>query len=853
MAEQQNRQLSITSPLGKDVLLLTKFTGEESFSSPFRFTLQLLSEKRDIKPEELVGKKVTFSIKLADAAPRFFNGYVSRLRGGRGDTRFRHYQAEVVPWLRLLEHTNDCRIFQNKTALEVIEAVFGDHKFATFKTDHVSKRGPAGILDRKIEYCVQYRESDLNFVSRLMEEHGIHYYFKHEDGKHTLILTDSKNNYPWCIEKEVEYVAGTAGSAAADGISDWSHNYEIRPSAWAYSDYDFKNPKTKQLSTISTLPSSNLPGRSGDLELEVFDYPGDYVKPAEGKQLAELRMGEEESAYNTVTGASACRSFMAGGKFKFKDPDQPDEDGKTYVLSKVVHEAEEPAEYESGGGAAPEVYKNTFECIPDAINFRAPRVTPKPFVKGVQTAVVSGPAGADVYPDEFGRVKVQFFWDRYGKNDDNSSCWLRVSQTWAGNTWGSMHIPWVGQEVIVDFLEGNPDRPIITGRVYNADQKVPLTLPAQKHANVVARDNYGNEIIFSHIEGDEHIRIHSPHYHSWIDIGRSVDLTTKSDMDKTTIGDCTTFTYGTSTTVMVGVEAKAVMGGVAQFVLGFVGDAYIGGKTEISIGAKGELTVAAVVDVTIGPTISCHVGPELVINNNSFTQATEGDITLDSNRQIGFIGGINDRSRMKMNNTEIVIGYKACNEGGKFNTQRGVLRAVASAILLAGSSVSSYFAGVTSGAARSKALADAETNPDIMKKPEVVEAKRYDVEPMHESTGQLAGLSMAQLAGIITLGMTIKDPHAKAFDHEGTDSEVYLNGMCAQVGAGPIGSNRGVLQILAKDGTVSMGHLQGQNKLVMEPGGDILISTPGGILNVDAQDTHIRKGTITHKNLTVKS
>lgn len=434
MAEQKNRQLSITSPLGKDVLLLTKFAGEESLSSPFRFTLQLLSEKRDIKPEELVGKKVTFSIKLADASQRFFNGYVSRLRGGRGDTRFRHYQAEVVPWLKLLEHTNDCRIFQNKSALEVIEAVFGDHKFADFKTDHVSKRGPAGIIDRKIEYCVQYRESDLNFVSRLMEEHGIHYYFKHEDGKHTLILSDSKNNYPWCTEKEVEYVAGTGGSAGADGISDWSHDYEIRPSAWAYSDYDFKNPKTKQLSSVSTLPANNLPGRSGDLELEVFDYPGDYVKPAEGKQLAELRMGEEEAAYNTISGASACRSFITGGKFKLKDLDQPDEDGKTYVLSKIAHEANEPAEYESGAGGVAFIYQNRFECIPDAIDFRAPRVTQKPFVKGPQTAVVVGPGGADVFPDEFGRVKVQFFWDRYGKSDEGSSCWLRVSQVWAGST-----------------------------------------------------------------------------------------------------------------------------------------------------------------------------------------------------------------------------------------------------------------------------------------------------------------------------------------------------------------------------------------------------------------------------------
>ena len=387
----------------------------------------------------------------------------------------RNYRAEVVPWLWFLTRTSDCRIFQQKTAPEIIEQIFKDLGFSDFKAQ-LSGKHP------KREYCVQYRETDFNFVSRLMEEEGIFYFFQHEKSKHTLVLADQKSAYVDCPEKQVDYPRDPGSRAIEDHLTAWEHRYEFRTGKWSQTDYNFEDhparsaPLPAKLMMTNESTTVDLPDAK---KYEFYDFPGTYAKKDEGDGYTKLRMEEEEVEYDVVHASSNCRTFFSGGKFKVRDHVASSEKGKGYVITSLQHSATEG--YESGD-ASDFKYHNNFTCIPDSVVFRPARTTPRPMIHGVQPAVVTGPPGEEIYPDKYGRVKVQFFWDREGKRDDKSSCWVRVSQDYAGKAWGTVTIPRIGQEVLVSFLEGDPDRPIITGRVYNADQTPPYPLPSKKMA-----------------------------------------------------------------------------------------------------------------------------------------------------------------------------------------------------------------------------------------------------------------------------------------------------------------------------------------------------------------------------------
>jgi type VI secretion system secreted protein VgrG len=501
MAEytQEGRLLAINSPLGKDVLLLTGLSGREEMSRPFNFQLDLLSEKSDIAPADIVGKSVTFSVYPGQDAARHFNGFVARFSAGGLQIRdLRLYRAEVVPWLWFLGQTADCRIFQNKSVPEIIEQVFKDAGFSDYKISVNMDAHP------KRDYCVQYRESDFQFVSRLMEEEGVFYFFRHEDGKHTLVIDDQKSAYKDCPEKEVQHFIG---SLEESHVTEWDHHYEFRPGKFAQTDYNFETPSTSLMTNTSTL--IKLPNVD---QFEVYDYPGEYAKKSDGEKLIKIRMEEIEASHDVVRGASNCSSFCPGGKFTMKRHPCPSEAGKGYVITSIQHSASDSS-YTQGGGDDQE-YKNSFSCIPDSVLFRPARSTPKPTVRGVQTAVVVGPPGEEVHTDKYSRVKVQFHWDREGKRDDNSSCWVRVSQSYAGQGWGSMCIPRIGQEVIVDFLEGDPDQPIITGRVYNAEQMPPFKLPDDKVVTGIKSNSSpggggNNSISMNDTKGKETMDVHA--------------------------------------------------------------------------------------------------------------------------------------------------------------------------------------------------------------------------------------------------------------------------------------------------------------------------------------------------------
>jgi type VI secretion system secreted protein VgrG len=502
---QENRFIAIDTPLGPDVLLLAGFSGTEGLSSLFGFELDLLSENHSIVFSDIIGKNVTVSVTLADGDKRFFNGIVSRFSQGRGggeaggDPHFSYYSATMVPWLWLLTRTADSRIFQKLSVPDIVEQIFGEKGFSDYKmllNDSYEKR----------DYCVQYRETDFNFISRLLEDEGIFYFFEHEQGKHTLVLADAPDKHRPCPKQaSARYQISAGGWLEDDVITGLEWMQEIQVGKYTLSDFNFEIPSTS-LKVEAPSQQSLGPG-----EREIYDYPGEYTKRAGGDRLANIRMQEEEAKITTVTGSSVCRAFTSGYRFDLLEYFRDDMNNKPYVLASVNHEVTEPVGV-SGQRSGPS-YANSFTCIPFDVPYRPPRLTPKPVVEGAQTAIVVGPAGEEIYTDEYGRVKVQFHWDREGKKDENSSCWTRVSQVWAGAGWGAMYIPRIGHEVIVDFLEGDPDRPIITGRVYHGMNTPPYSLPGEKTKSTIKSDSSlggggFNEFRFEDKKGEEEIYLH---------------------------------------------------------------------------------------------------------------------------------------------------------------------------------------------------------------------------------------------------------------------------------------------------------------------------------------------------------
>jgi type VI secretion system secreted protein VgrG len=500
---QEGRLLSLNSPLGKDVLLLQGLNGHESISRPFTFHLDLLSENPSISYDQIVGQRVAISIDAPGGGQRHWNGFVSRFVQAGSDYQFTHYRAEIVPWLWFLTRTADCRIFQNMTIPDIITKIFKDLGFSDFKNLLQGNFEPR-------EYCVQYRETDFNFVSRLMEQYGICYFFDHEEDKHTLVMANDSSAHKPCPRNDtvrVNYAPG--GLVDRDVITSWNMEQELRTGKWSLTDYNFETPSSNLLVNEPSIISVD-----GNSKYEIYDYPGIYQKKPQGENLAKVRMQEEEAVSKVASGSGGCYGFAAGYKFNLEGYYRPDMND-AYLLTEVRHVATVGGSYVSGELSG-ENYSNHFKCMPAKVPYRPDRLTPKPFVQGPQTAVVVGKSGEEIWVDKYGRVKVQFHWDREGKKDENSSCWVRVSQPWAGKNWGAVWIPRIGQEVIIDFLEGDPDQPIITGRVYNAEQMPPYTLPDnQTRSTFMSRSSKGggsanyNEIRFEDKMGSEQIFVNA--------------------------------------------------------------------------------------------------------------------------------------------------------------------------------------------------------------------------------------------------------------------------------------------------------------------------------------------------------
>jgi type VI secretion system secreted protein VgrG len=499
---QDHRLIALDTPLGKDVLLLQELTGIEGISSLFSYELNLLAYENDsIVFKDIVGQKVTITLHLPDGTPRYINGYVSRFTQGETDHRlFTHYHAQVVPWLWFLTRQADCRIFQNLAVPDIISQIFNHFDFKDFRLS-LKNSYP------QLEYCVQYRETSFNFVSRLMEEFGIFYYFDHStQGKHTMVLADQSSTLPACPSSPVSYDTQVGGLYDPEAISNWHVEQEVRTGKYTVTDYNFTTPSTSLLAndpTVVDLAASH--------PLELFDYPGLHTDKDQGDTVAKVRMQEEEAGYMVVSAEGNCRGLMSGYSFELKNHYRSDQN-TNYVVTEVRHFASAGQTYTTAGTQGAETYSNHLTCIPASVTYRPPRITPKPFVQGPQPALVVGKQGEEIWVDKYGRVIVQFYWDRVGQKNENSSCWIRASQPWAGGNWGAMWIPRIGQEVLVSFLEGDPDRPVITGRVYNANQMPPYALPDyQTRSTFMSRSSKGgsssnyNELRFEDLKGQEQI------------------------------------------------------------------------------------------------------------------------------------------------------------------------------------------------------------------------------------------------------------------------------------------------------------------------------------------------------------
>jgi type VI secretion system secreted protein VgrG len=548
---QTARPISVTTPLGKDALLLVGFAGQEAISHLFSFQLDLVAPNETTVPfDKLLGQKITVNLALANGKSRAFNGICIRASQGSQDEMFTAYRVDLVPQFWLLTRRAQSRIFQHLSVPDILKQVLQGLD-VSFELQ--------GTFQPR-DYCVQYRETDFNFASRLMEEEGIYYYFKHSDGAHKMVLANTPSSHVEVQDpSEIIYERIEGGHRQEDRIHSWEKIQELRSGKYTLWDHSFELPH-KHLEADKPILDSVQVGEvthklkvGGNDKLEIYDFPGEYAQrfdgvdkgggdqPAElqkifedNKRTVALRMQEEALPGLLIQGTSTCGQLASGHKFALQRHFNADGD---YVLAGVQHSARVNNYHSSNSEYS---YQNSFTCIPFALPYRPARMTPKPFVQGTQTAVVVGPPGEELFTDKYGRVKVQFHWDREGKNNADSSCWVRVAQLWAGKRWGASFWPRIGQEVVVAFEEGDPDRPIIIGSVYNADQMPPYLGdgPDSKHkkdnkvsgikSNTTPGGKGFNELRFDDTKDKQQIFLHAE---------RNMDTRVKNDSMERVIGN----------------------------------------------------------------------------------------------------------------------------------------------------------------------------------------------------------------------------------------------------------------------------------------------------------------------------
>ncbi|WP_239576532.1 type VI secretion system Vgr family protein [Archangium primigenium] len=484
-------------------LAVVSFEAHETLSQPYSLEVTLAASSTvEVQEQSLLGQSALLTVHLGDGTARFFHGLVARITrwdAGASPEKQRH-RVLVVPRLWTLRHTRRSRIFQELSVPDIVHEVLGEAR--------VEHRLALTGAYRPRNYCVQYRESDLEFVHRLLEEAGIFYYFEHAEGAHVMVLNDASQTVPSLPgEARVVFREDSKMVASRESVHAFASRVQVQPGAVVLRDFNFVRP--------GQLLTANTTDDAGEAALEIYDYPARYEEPGAGKALAKVRLEELRAQVEQLEGASNCRRLSPGHGFEL-DEHPVGTFNRGYLLRSVKHVGRQP-EVLTLLQARPdgkEGYLNEFTCLPAQVPYRPPRETRRPVIAGAQTALVVGPPGQEIHTDEYGRIKVQFHWDREGQRDDKSSCWIRVSQAWAGPGWGALYLPRIGHEVVVEFLEGDPDRPIVTGSVYNGQNPPPLDLPGDKTQSTLRSSsspggNGSNELRFEDAAGQEQIYLHA--------------------------------------------------------------------------------------------------------------------------------------------------------------------------------------------------------------------------------------------------------------------------------------------------------------------------------------------------------
>jgi len=646
--KQATRTAEITTPLGADFLVLTGFTVSHEMNRDFTIRCDLASRDYNIVPQDILGQTASLRLQLQRDRVRHWHGFITdfRFSGTRG--RHARYSAVLRPWTWIANHRRDCRIFQFMKVPDIIQKVIDDSGFGD-----LFDPGGLTVSYPEREYCVQYNEGDVDFIARLMEEEGISFYFIHSASKHILTLSDSVSTLSPAPGYETVpfFPEGQSGTLRDEHIDHWMLENLLAQGTATQRDYDFSAPR-KDMEAKATQKG----GHAHD-EREWFEWPGGYFDLDPGQSKTRVRIEELRARSETVAGGGNVRGLEAGRQFELSGFPRDDQN-RSYILLAVEH-AFESGDYETGEFGGVEAYSCNFQCVDASLPLRPLRKTPRPRVYGPQTATVVGPAGEEIYTDEHGRIKVQFHWDREGQYNDQSSCWIRVSQPWAHKGWGWQHIPRIGQEVLVVFLEGDPDRPIVSGALYNGDNAPPFSLPANKtQSGVRSNSSKGgggsNEIRFEDKKGDEQIYIHAEKDEDievennatrWVGVNRTKDIGNNEDG---TIGNNQTNTVGKNQTIAIGVDRSLTVGANETTAIGINRTETVGASETVSvtlarthtIGTIDSLTIGAAQAVTVGATRAVTVGTAQnhQIGGDDVTAiGTNQSLTIKSNRvvQIG--------------------------------------------------------------------------------------------------------------------------------------------------------------------------------------------------------------------------
>ena len=588
--------LKLSAAPSLDSLQLVALRGEEALNTLFHFAIELHSTNTALDLAGMVGQSVTASVALADGAWRHFSGKVARIVQAGGGSEGATYRADLRPWFWWLTLEADARIFQNKSVPDIITGLFLEFGYTDFRNSLT-----ASYAER--EYCVQYNESTYAFISRLMEEEGIYYSFEHTASGHTMVLLDGGQPYPTCTGLTTATCIGTgSGRERPDLVFRCDAEQNAVAGRYASGDFSFMTP---------TEPLSASAGGEGR---RIYEYPGGYSDNGAGQGFATLRMQALGHEAVALRGDSTCRAFTAGCRFTLAGHARS-ELNTEHVLRQVVHTISHDS------------YSNSFSAFPLTVPFRPPVLRPKARIFGTQTATVVGKAGEEIWTDSYGRIKVQFHWDRLGTNDENSSCWLRVAQAWAGQSWGAFFLPRIGQEVIVSFLDGDPDRPLVTGCVYNSAQTVPESLPANQTRSVIRsrstkEGSTGNELRFEDKKDSEELYLHA-----------QKDMKTEVENDRSARiingNESLTIETGTRTVDVKGDESHVNQANFEQKVTG-----------NFTLKVDGDLTieVGGAISIKAGSTLKNEAGSELTnkagktLTNNAGTELTNEAGTALSNK-----------------------------------------------------------------------------------------------------------------------------------------------------------------------------------------------------------------------------